>query len=532
MQASALRLLWGALLLLAACMGQISEVDGGSGLVGDGGVTPPDAAMSSDGADGELRPDAGRRPGPPGSNCPGGVQPLARGMRLRELAMYQTVKVSLFEKGSWHHAPNRSAAIIRGKEAYVRVFVDLDDDYEPHSVRAALRLKEGADITELFDTKLLQKPSTDEDGDSTFSFPLKSSQIGENTEISIALEEPTCKAESGPEQATRYPTDGWFTPLEAAFVDDLHVVLMPIVSNGRTPRIDPAEREKIRRTLLAYYPVPDVIVQEREPVQTPTVVDNTADQPWHDMLQVVFKQRQADDVPNDVYYVGLVQPGESMREYCQNGCYLGIAPTVPSREVPQQIALVAIFPDSPNYESIVHELGHAHGRAHAPCANDGQVPTGADKNYPLSTGNIETWGWDFRTKQLIEPDSHMDVMGYCEPNWISTYTYSALIDRSQEVNGDALLRGTPGKVYRHVVLYGNGDARWGSLDETLKPTGVLEKAEVLDAEGKVLTQVNVTRIPLSHTRDQWAYLPRPEPGWSALRLSDRIVQLADILPPR
>ncbi|MET0344475.1 MAG: hypothetical protein ABW252_25905 [Polyangiales bacterium] len=518
MQASALRLLCGALLFHAACVGRVGEVASADV---DAGV--PDADAGAMNGQPGVRPDSGR-PKPP-SDCPN--QPLARGMRMKELAMYQTVKVSLFEDGGWHHAPSRSAAIIRGKEAFARVFVELEDDYEPHTVRGVLRLKEGDEVTTIVDTRTVREKSSDEDLGTTFNFPVKSSQISENTEISIALEEPTCQGESGPASATRYPEDGRFEALEAAFVDDLHIKLVPIASNGRTPSIDPLKREEMRKTLLAYYPVPEVVIEPHDAIETTIAIDNVADQPWHDMLQEVLMLRARDHVPDHVYYVGLVQPDESMRTFCQNGCYLGIAPTTPNRNPRAQVALVAIFPDSPNFEAVVHELGHAHGRGHAPCASGGAVPN-ADPNYPLPTGAVESWGWDFRTRTLMEPEVHMDVMGYCEPNWISTYTYSALVDRSQEVNGDALFRGIMDRRGRHVVLEANGDARWGKLDADSMPGGELESAEVLDAAGKVVTTVPITRVRLSHTQAQWAFIPEPKAGWTSLRLSDRIVRLDDI----
>src|SRR4051812_31768666 len=112
MQGSALRLLCGALVLLAACVGRIGEV--GSGDVGDASTSDnPDAGQRADSPPATAsRPDAGKPKPNNGysTECPN--QPLARGMRLKELAMYQTVKVSLFEDGSWHHATNRTAPII------------------------------------------------------------------------------------------------------------------------------------------------------------------------------------------------------------------------------------------------------------------------------------------------------------------------------------------------------------------------------------------------------------------------------------
>jgi hypothetical protein len=42
----------------------------------------------------------------------------------------------------------------------------------------------------------------------------------------------------------------------------------------------------------------------------------------------------------------------------------------------------------------------------------------------------------------------------------------------------------------------------------------------------------VVRIALSHAGAQFLYVPQPGATWSALRLADRTLPLASILPPR
>ncbi len=69
-----------------------------------------------------------------------------------------------------------------------------------------------------------------------------------------------------------------------------------------------------------------------------------------------------------------------------------------------------------------HELGHNWSRNHAPCGG----PSGIDAQYPQSDGAIGVYGLDVASATL-EPPTTKDIMGYCDPKWISDYTYKAVM---------------------------------------------------------------------------------------------------------
>jgi len=75
---------------------------------------------------------------------------------------------------------------------------------------------------------------------------------------------------------------------------------------------------------------------------------------------------------------------------------------------------------------LAQEIGHAFGRAHAPCGN----PGGPDPNYPTydsyPSGSIGEFGFDTTTCQIFDPAGTYDFMSYCGPVWTSPYTYTAL----------------------------------------------------------------------------------------------------------
>ena len=80
--------------------------------------------------------------------------------------------------------------------------------------------------------------------------------------------------------------------------------------------------------------------------------------------------------------------------------------------------------------SLAHEIGHAMGRLHAPCA---ATPLPVDPSYPAyptgPPGSIGEVGIDGATLTPFAPGGAsptFDFMSYCPPKWVSPYTYNAL----------------------------------------------------------------------------------------------------------
>ena len=67
-----------------------------------------------------------------------------------------------------------------------------------------------------------------------------------------------------------------------------------------------------------------------------------------------------------------------------------------------------------NEETIAHETGHNLSLPHAPCGGP---------NYPYAGGKIGVWGYDIETGVLYDPDTYVDLMTYCSPEWISDYNF-------------------------------------------------------------------------------------------------------------
>src|SRR5262249_19276677 len=122
----------------------------------------------------------------------------------------------------------------------------------------------------------------------------------------------------------------------------------------------------------------------------------------------------------------------SFSQYCGNACQAGLAYTVGPGDGLYRAGIGTGYADSPyTIPNALHEIGHSHGRQHAPCGGGNNK----DPQFPYADGGVGAWGYDLLNGKLFSPNDTKDIMGYCEPKWMSDYTYSALLERIQLVNG-------------------------------------------------------------------------------------------------
>lgn len=72
-----------------------------------------------------------------------------------------------------------------------------------------------------------------------------------------------------------------------------------------------------------------------------------------------------------------------------------------------------------------HEIGHNFGRYHAPCNVSGTNWSTDPKHAGASIGEYGLDGIG-GTLKLLSPGGYVDMMSYCDPVWVSDYTYKAL----------------------------------------------------------------------------------------------------------
>ena len=179
-----------------------------------------------------------------------------------------------------------------------------------------------------------------------------------------------------------------------------------------------------------------------------------------DLLDLVQGMRltHANPVVRQYRWVGIAHPAHLV-------FFIGVAADAPSKTA------LSIF----ETVTLAHELGHNFGLWHAPCGGAG----GPDPNFPTLDGSIGAWGWNSETNELVGPDTP-DLMSYCEPPWISTFSlgnasriYGSFLDHD-ELPRQSMER------QQSLMIWGQVDAT-GAV--TLNPSFVLDAQPELPGAG-------------------------------------------------
>lgn len=109
--------------------------------------------------------------------------------------------------------------------------------------------------------------------------------------------------------------------------------------------------------------------------------------------------------------------------------------------------------------TFAHEIGHNLGRKHAPCGG----PDDPDGGWP-ETSNPNTiighTGFDLESGFALESglapgvNEYFDLMSYCDPEWISPYTYEAVYEQFNTVAASQTPTAPTGVLIDHVVVRG------------------------------------------------------------------------------
>ncbi|OLB66044.1 MAG: hypothetical protein AUI10_04105 [Actinobacteria bacterium 13_2_20CM_2_72_6] len=160
-----------------------------------------------------------------------------------------------------------------------------------------------------------------------------------------------------------------------------------------------------------------------------------------------------------------------------------------------------------------HELGHMFNRAHA-AGPDG---AGTDPAYPRyrpgKANSIGEVGIDVATRTVFRPADTADIMGYGGRQWISPYTYTAILDAIPE--RPPAPADPPRVIVLAVRLHRNGTLDIGTAIPVEAPGGVPRPAgpsplsvDVLDASGAVLSthHFRTAPAPVPAGREPWTDL--------------------------
>ena len=281
----------------------------------------------------------------------------------------------------------------------------------------------------------------------------------------------------------------------------LDLVLVPAVGVGGPIDDSPARRQALENHLYDVYPVQKLNVRWREPLRFTTRISAS------EGFAALAEARTEDDAGPSEYYHLMIARADT-RE-----AFLGIANLVgaSAREGARRIGITFLDPRvaDASVDSTSHEIGHNHGRNHAPNCGAG----GTDPGYPHPMGALGVDGISLSEGVFYTRRGRFDIMGYCSPTWISDYTWRGLEQRVRAVSafsppaGLALaersLQGflTPGEAPVWSVALGN-------LTADAAPPSPTRRARLTLADGRQIdAPVSVQRMSDDRTRELAVNLP-------------------------
>lgn len=219
------------------------------------------------------------------------------------------------------------------------------------------------------------------------------------------------------ESDNRYPSTG-SRPVIVKAVPTVGIKVVPIsqsINNViQTGAVSASNVDSYLDWSKRLHPVGNFDVKVREPYTTSAGQLQSGGGNWVAVLAEINTLRIADPTSDSLrYHYGVAKVS-------YNSGVAGIG------YVPGKAALGWDY--LPSGSSVMaHELGHNYGRSHSPCGG----PAGIDPNYPsngfYSNGRIGVYGYDQISQTLKDPEIYTDIMGYCNAQWISDYTYVGMM---------------------------------------------------------------------------------------------------------
>ncbi len=285
-----------------------------------------------------------------------------------------------------------------------------------------------------------------------------------------------------------WPRTGTSQAISVAAVPAFVVRFVPVTVAGLTGSVSESNKENFLTTTRRYMPIRDIVSDVRGPFTSsaPVLQSTDGNSAWLQVLSELNALRSTDGAPNTMHYYGVVKVNYSS----------GVAGYgyVPGR--------AAIGWDYlPSGDGVaVHEWGHNFSRPHTPCA------TAGDDNYPYAGGVVGMYGWNSATNALVPPTA-TDVMGYCNNQWISDWTWSKVLEYRQTsgIQASAMRAAASGNddgllvwgrvVDGRVILEPSFRVR---APATPIPSRGSHRAELLDASGGTLLDLPITADRVDH----------------------------------
>ncbi len=309
--------------------------------------------------------------------------------------------------------------LVAGRDAYLRIFVKANQA-NPAAPAVRVRFYSGASLiqTSTINAPAASVPTAITEGTlaSSWNLAVPGALVQPNLRI-LADVDPTDVVTEANETDNTFPTTGTPFAIDVRTVPTWNIRLVPILqqANGLQGDVTAGNAGQFLSEPLKLLPVAAYNADVRAPYTTtaPAIQAGDANGAWGTILLEMLTLRSIDG--SNWYYYGVVKPG-----YASGVAGMGYVGGG---------FLASIGWDFLHSASgvMAHEIGHNMGLDHSPCG----VAAGPDPAYPYAGGSIGAYGLDLATLTVKAPGTHFDFMAYCNPSWVSDYTWAKAIAHRQ-----------------------------------------------------------------------------------------------------
>ena len=309
-------------------------------------------------------------------------------------------------------ALDNSVPLVAGRNGLLRVFVRASG---ANSAQPPVRVRFYNSSGTLVSTTTISSPSTSvpttlDEGTlvSTWNQTLTGAFLQPGLRLLLDVD-PNNSVSEPNESDNTWPADGTPVTLDIRNVSTLFVTLVPVVqaARGDTGRVTEANKGNFIAPMYRMFPVANIDAAVRAPYTFSGAELASGGANWQALLMELNALRVS-EATGRMYY-GVVRVGYNSGAAGLG--YIGLPAAIGWDYQPSGTEVMA------------HELGHNFGRLHAPCGN----PAGPDGQYPYSGAVIGSYGYDILSGSP-KAASLRDLMSYCDPPWISDYTYRGILN--------------------------------------------------------------------------------------------------------
>ena len=306
----------------------------------------------------------------------------------------------------------RTVPLVRDRDALLRVFVTAN---QANAVAPQVRVRLYSNGTLVSTNTIaapgLATPQSPSEGDlgSSWNLVIYRSLIQPNLSILVDVDPGNTVAE-GNEADNSFPTNGVPLPLDVRTTSAFSVRFVPVMTSGdgRLGNVTASNMGQFLTAAMAMHPLAAYDADLHAPYTTTTTATLQNDPSvWTTILGEINSLRTAEG--NSRAYYGVVNPNYSSGVVGIG--YIGAPVAIGWDKLPSVSGVAA------------HEWGHNWGRLHAPCGG----ASSPDPAYPYAGGVTGVYGYD-QTAGTVELPTEHDLMGYCNNEWISDYTYNHVLD--------------------------------------------------------------------------------------------------------